>query len=320
MDQFLTVLVDMLPWLLAGLIFITVAFAVVATLWPRPTSAERLGQIANFGPGRVSRGGDGTGPSRTAIAAARASGLEGWIARRLAQAGMRISPVQWVLLRILVAVVPALLFFAMFEWPSGVAGLVFGWLAMTVYRRVRVERRSAAFGEQLPDALQLVIGSLKSGFGLPAAIEGLVRESADPVAPEFGRALAEYRLGGDISDALDRVVERTKSEDLSWAVMAIRIQREVGGNLAEVLQTTVDTMRERARLRRQVKALSAEGRLSAIILIALPILLLAWMLLFRVEYLRPLFTDPIGLVILIMGAGLLAVGVIWMLRVVKVDV
>jgi Flp pilus assembly protein TadB len=309
-------LLTLLPWLLALVVFGAIGTAVAAVLWPRSNTPDRIQQIAQFGPGRNRP--PGAAP-RTATAL-RSVGLEGRIAGRLAHAGMTISPVQWVLARTAASAVPALLFFVIFGPPAALAGAVLGWIAMSLYRRVRVERRGTAFGEQLPDALQLVIGSLRSGFGLPHAIEGLVRESPDPVAPEFGRALAEYRLGGDISDALDRVVERTKSEDLSWAVMAIRIQHEVGGNLAEVLQTTVDTMRERARLRRQVKALSAEGRLSAIILIALPVLLLTWMLLFRVEYLRPLFTETIGVVLLIMGAGLLAVGVVWMLRVVRVDV
>lgn len=308
----------LLPWLLALLVFGAIGLAVAALLWPRSTTPDRIQQIAHFGPARNRPPGTAGSPPRTT--APRSVGLEGRIGGRLAQAGMTISPVQWVLARTAASAVPALLFLVIFGLLAALAGAVLGWIAMSLYRRVRVERRGAAFGEQLPDALQLVIGSLRSGFGLPHAIEGLVREAPDPVAPEFGRALAEYRLGGDISDALDRVVERTKSEDLSWAVMAIRIQHEVGGNLAEVLQTTVDTMRERARLRRQVKALSAEGRLSAIILIALPVLLLTWMLVFRVEYLRPLFTETIGVVLLILGGGLLAIGVVWMLRVVRVDV
>jgi tight adherence protein B len=314
-----TDLVDaLLPWLLSLVVFAAIGLAVAALLWPRTTTRTgRIEQIGLFGPGRNRPPG---APPRTAASALLPVGLEGRIARRLTQAGMRFSPVQWVLARSAASAIPAVLFFVVFGLPAALAGAVLGWIAMSLYRRVRVERRSVAFGEQLPDALQLVIGSLRSGFGLPQAMEGLVRESPEPVAPEFGRALAEYRLGGDISDALDRVVERTKSEDLSWAVMAIRIQREVGGNLAEVLQTTVDTMRERARLRRQVKALSAEGRLSAIILIALPVLLLTWMLFFRADYLRPLFTEPIGVVFLILGGGLLAVGVVWMLRLVRVDV
>jgi Flp pilus assembly protein TadB len=308
------VVFTLLPWLLALVVFGAIGLAVAALLWPRSTAPDRIQQIAHFGPGRNRPPGPAIG------AGPRAVGLEGRIAGRLAQAGMTISPVQWVLARTAASAVPALLFLIVFGLPAALAGAILGWIAMSLYRRVRVERRGTAFGEQLPDALQLVIGSLRSGFGLAHAIEGLVRESPAPIAPEFGRALTEYRLGGDISDALDRVVERTKSEDLSWAVMAIRIQHEVGGNLAEVLQTTVDTMRERARLRRQVKALSAEGRLSAIILIALPVLLLTWMLLFRVDYLRPLFTQTIGVVLLTLGGGLLAVGVVWMLRVVRVDV
>ncbi|MGE5827799.1 MAG: type II secretion system F family protein [Micromonosporaceae bacterium] len=310
----------LMPWLLALMVFAAIGVAVAALLWPRHATAERIQQIALFGPGRNRPPGAASSAPRSTTAAQRSVGLEGRITRRLAQAGMTVSPMQWVLACAAASAVPAVLFFVMFGLPAALAGAILGWIGTSLYRRIRVERRGTAFGEQLPDALQLVIGSLRSGFGLPHAIEGLVREAPVPVGPEFGRALAEYRLGGDISDALDRVVERTKSEDLSWAVMAIRIQREVGGNLAEVLQTTVDTMRERARLRRQVKALSAEGRLSAIILIALPVLLLVWMLLFRADYLRPLFTDTIGVVLLIMGGGLLAVGVVWMLRVVRVDV
>jgi tight adherence protein B len=101
--------------------------------------------------------------------------------------------------------------------------------------------------------------------------------------------------------------------------MAVRIQREVGGNLAEVLQTTVDTIRERGRVRRHVRALSAEGRLSAWVLIALPALVTLMLVTFRRNYLRPLFTEPIGIVMVLICAGLLILGVFWMLRVVRVQ-
>jgi Flp pilus assembly protein TadB len=164
-----------------------------------------------------------------------------------------------------------------------------------------------------------VIGSMRSGFSLPQALDSLVRESPDPVATEFGRALAEHRLGADVSDALERLAHRTRSEDLGWAVMAVRIQREVGGNLAEVLQTTVDTMRERGRLRRHVRSLSAEGRLSAWVLIGLPIALGMFMFFFRPGYMAPLVTNPFGVIMLIGGGLLFVIGIFWMSRVVKVE-
>ena len=158
----------------------------------------------------------------------------------------------------------------------------------------RAYRRTQRFAEQLPDAMQLVVGSLKSGFSLGQSVDALVREAADPVAAEFGRALAESRLGAELEDALDRAAVRAKSQDLAWIVMAVRIQREVGGNLAEVLQTSVETMRERVRLRRHVKALSAEGRLSAWVLLALPIGIATYMYLLRREYFQLLTPNPWG--------------------------
>ncbi|MFC7481390.1 type II secretion system F family protein [Luedemannella flava] len=147
-----------------------------------------------------------------------------------------------------------------------------------------------------------------------------MRETPEPLSQEFGRALTEYRLGGDLADALERVAARTGNRDLTWALMAVRIQREVGGNLAEVLQTAVETMRERGRLRRHVRSLSAEGRLSAYVLIGLPIVLAVFMFLTRRDYLMPLFTDPLGVVMLLVGVTLLVAGIFWIVRVVKVEV
>jgi tight adherence protein B len=233
---------------------------------------------------------------------------------------MRLRPHEWVLLRACAAVAVGALMFLVLGWPGLLVGVALGWLLTMGYRSIKASRRSNLFAEQLPDALQLVIGALRSGFSLPQALDAVVRESPEPVGAEFGRALAEHRLGADLSDALEGVVHRTSSDDLNWAVMAIRIQREVGGNLAEVLQTTVDTIRERARLRRHVRSLSAEGRLSAWVLIALPILLGLFMFTFRRDYLRPLYTEPIGLAMLLVGGGLLAIGIVWMSRTVKVEV
>ena len=139
-------------------------------------------------------------------------------------------------------------------------------------------------------------------------------------AGEFSRALAETRIGGELEAALDRVADRMDSTDLRWSVMAIRIQRSVGGNLVEVLHNTVDMMRERASLRRHVRALSAEGRLSAYILIALPLLVGAWLFFSRGSYMRPLYPTPIGVAMLIGGAVLVAVGTVWMRNVIKVEV
>jgi tight adherence protein B len=308
---------------------------VLALAWPGSTKRERIRQIGLFGPGRARGRGAGPAPTTsqialTALAASaavvRSRGMESRITLGLEQAGMRLRPPEWLLLRACGAAVGAALLFLLTlgqGWLAGVisivAGLALGWIGTGLYRTARADRRINRFADRLPDALQLVIGSLRSGFSLPQALDSLVNESAEPVASEFGRALAENRLGADLADALENVVKRTKSDDLAWAVMAVRIQREVGGNLAEVLQTTVDTIRERSRVRRHVRALSAEGRLSAWVLVVLPVLISALLVAFRRDYLRPLFSEPIGIAMLLGGMGLLVLGVFWMMRVIRVQ-
>jgi tight adherence protein B len=245
----------------------------------------------------------------------------GRIAASLERAGMDLRPQEWYLMRAAAAAAAALLFALLLPWWFGLpAGLVAGWFGTATYRGVREGRRSRRFADLLPDALQLVVSALRSGFSLAQAIDAVVREGPEPINTEFGRAIAETRLGGELEDALERAAARNGSRDLAWLVMAIRIQREVGGNLSEVLETANETMRERARLNRHVRALSAEGRLSAYILTGMPVLVSAWMFISNGEYLRPLYTELFGLMMLGAGVCALAVGVFWMSRIVKVEV
>jgi tight adherence protein B len=311
-----------------GAFFVGLVIVVATVFSPESAKRARIRQIENFGPraGAPSRRPEPSSTSviaRTAVAATaqvvRTSQMEARIGKRLERAGMGLRPAEWVLLRVCVVVTAAALLFSLASFWGGVMGVALGWLITALYQQVRIDRRMNQFTEQLPDALQLMIGSLRAGFSLPQALEALAREAPQPVGAEFGRALAEHRLGAELSDSLERVAQRTESEDLGWTVMAVRIQREVGGNLAEVLQTTVDTMRERSRLRRQVRALSAEGRLSAWVLIALPVILGLLMFFFRRDYMLPLLTDPLGLTMLVGGGLLFVIGIFWMLRVIKVD-
>jgi tight adherence protein B len=151
-------------------------------------------------------------------------------------------------------------------------------------------------------------------------MDTIVREGAEPVAGEFRRALVETRLGVQIEDALESMAERMMSDDFRWTVMAIRIQRDVGGNLAELLLSVAATLREREYLRRQVKSLSAEGRFSAYILLAMPPLLLLYEATTNATYLSPLIHTPMGWVMLGAMGGLMGVGAFMMQRLVKLEV
>jgi tight adherence protein B len=199
-------------------------------------------------------------------------------------------------------------------------GALLSFVSFRMYLKIKLSKRCAAFSDQLPDVLQLVAASLRSGFSLNQALDAVVHQGEDPCAPEIGRALAEARLGVDIEDALDKAADRMRCRDLSWVVMAVRISRQVGGNLSEVLVTTVHTMRERAQLRRQVRSLSAEGRLSAYVLVAMPIGVGGWLFAVRREYLRPLWTTGPGIGMLIAAVLGILIGAWWLSRVVKIEV
>ena len=201
-----------------------------------------------------------------------------------------------------------------------IVGAVAGMVLPQVALRFLAARRAKAFERLLPQSLLLVATSLKSGFGLPQALDAVARDAPEPVAKEFSRALAETRIGTDLADALERVALRMGSDSMRMAVMAIRIQRDVGGNLAETLETTARTLRDRESLLRQVAALSAEGRLSAYILIALPFLIFFYMLWVSPEYISLLWTTLPGLLMTVGGLVLMVVGIFWMRRVVRIEV
>ncbi|MFE6508968.1 type II secretion system F family protein [Nocardioides sp. NPDC057764] len=242
------------------------------------------------------------------------------LATDLDLAGMSLRPAEWLVVRVSVSLVPGVVAVVLgWAWVIGVILAVVAWFAGRSYLRFRISRRRAAFGEQLPDTLNLLVAALRTGFSLPQALDGVVRDGTEPISGELARALARTRLGMSVEDALDKAAGRMESADFAWVVMAIRIQRQVGGNLAGLLQTTAETMRERAQLRRHVKALSAEGRMSAYVLIALPILLACWMLLSNRGYVAPLYTTPIGWVLVTVGVGCMSLGWFWMSRLVKVE-
>ena len=152
------------------------------------------------------------------------------------------------------------------------------------------------------------------------ALDTVAKEIAQPAATEFQRVVAEIRLGRPAEDALEALAERVGSADFMWAVLAVNIQREVGGNLAEILDNVADTLRERATLRRQIKVLTAEGRLSAWVLALLPVGIALYMTAANPHYIGLLVTTTIGRVMLAGGLLLMGIGIYWMRRIVEIDV
>jgi tight adherence protein B len=306
--------------LLAGLVAVTAALLVVALA------------VLPAGPRRVplSRLDPTTAPPTSALAGASAAAgaaVERVLVKRgriaagaaaLERAGMSMPLPDLVLLAGLGALVLAAL------------GLVVGGplaalllapvvpLGTRVLVSVRTSRRQAAFAEQLDDALQLMASSLRAGHSLLRAVDSVATEAAAPISVEFARIVNETRVGRDLGDALDEVAERMGSDDFRWIAQAIAIHREVGGNLAEVLDTVGHTIRERNAIRRQVKVLSAEGKLSAIVLMALPFGVIGFLSVANPDYLSAFTESLAGYVMLGVVAVLLLVGGLWLRKTVRI--
>jgi len=249
-------------------------------------------------------------------------GLEEALGAKLEAGGIPLKPAEWLIIHIGIALLVPLfvLLISDVNIALTIVAVLFGILGPLAYLSIKATFRIRAFMGQLPDTLQLLSGSLSAGYSLPQAVDAVVRQGTAPIADELRKALVETRLGAPIEDALDDVADRMKSKDFGWVVMAIRVQRQVGGNLAEVLATTAATLRERERLRRQVQVLSAEGRLSAYVLFGLPVVFALYLLATRPNYLKPLIEDPIGWILLAGMAIFLTTGALWLRKVVQVEV
>jgi tight adherence protein B len=199
---------------------------------------------------------------------------------------------------------------------SPILGLI---LVATPYFLVRTwvshkgTKRQEAFAEQLPDVLQLLITSLRSGYGLPQALTSVSEEAQEPSRSEYQHMLAEAQMGRDLPAALRSLAARMNNEDLEWVVGAIEINRETGGNLAEILENVQGTIRERQRMGRKVRSFTAEGRLTARILTAMPFLLGLWQWRAHPDDFSILF-HGVGLLVLAACGVLMILGWFWIKR------
>lgn len=198
-------------------------------------------------------------------------------------------------------------------------GLIIGPIAAVSFVRYRIAKRRKAFEAALPDALTLIASSLSAGHTFLRAIQMMTEEAEPPLSEEFGRVIAETRLGDPVVDALARMAKRLEVRDLDWVVQAIRIQQTTGGRLADVLRTLADFMRAREEVRREVKVLTAEGRVSAIVLSSMPPLLFLAFQIINPGYATPLLHGW-GLAVLGGAAASTAIGTGIIVRMVNIEV
>jgi tight adherence protein B len=189
---------------------------------------------------------------------------------------------------------------------------------MAVNRRLRKKRRM--FADQLPDNLEVVASALRAGHSLVGALSVVIEDAAEPSRTEFRRVIADEQLGVPLEDAIGVVVRRMDSPELSQVGLVASLQRQTGGSAAEVLDRVTETIRERGELRRLISSLTAQGRLSRWILTFLPIILLAAIGLLNPSYAAPLFTEPLGRVLLTVAGILIIVGSLLIRRIVDIKV
>ncbi|MCW2700261.1 MAG: flpB [Blastococcus sp.] len=240
-------------------------------------------------------------------------------AAALERAGMTMRLPDFVLAVGLATVAAGVLGFALAGVVVGLLLAAAAPLGAKLLLKFRASRRQAAFADQLDDSLQLMAGSLRAGHSLLRAVDSVSQEADTPTSEEFSRIVNETRVGRDLNDALDEVAARMGSDDFVWVAQAIAIHREVGGNLAEVLDAVSHTIRERNAIRRQVKALSAEGKLSAVVLMALPFGVTGFISLTNPAYLSRFTESFMGYAMLAVAAFMLLVGGLWLRKTVRIQ-
>lgn len=202
----------------------------------------------------------------------------------------------------------------------GVISAAFVVLLSVIWISMAKIRRLDKFNSQLGDSLMIMSNSLRAGFSFIQAMDMIRRELPDPIAKEFGRTFQEMSLGTPTEEALENMSKRVGSIDLDLIITAVMIQRQVGGNLAEILDNIATTIRERIRINGEIKTITAQGKISGIVIGLLPFALAGIMSIMSPEYLKPLITEPIGQFILASALALEIIGILLIRKIIDIKV
>ncbi len=250
---------------------------------------------------------------------AERAGLLTRVEAALEQADLPLRPPEALFFHVAGALVAGMIGGLLFGPLAGLVLLLLGAMGPFVYLHRRRVKRLRRFQVQLPDTLTLLSGSMRAGFSFVQGLEAVANEASEPTRRELQRVFTESRLGRPIEDALEDSAQRMNSMDLAWAVMAIRIQREVGGNLAELLDTVAYTMTQRERIRHEIFALTAEGRMSAVILGVFPPGFAGVLFMVQPDYIGSLFKEPTGIIACIVSAVMAGIGFVWLKKIMDIE-
>ncbi|HZP97837.1 MAG TPA: type II secretion system F family protein [Candidatus Limnocylindria bacterium] len=242
------------------------------------------------------------------------------VQRDLARANLKLRVAEYYYIRIGAALGLGLFLGVLRDPLSGLIGAFLGYMLPRFYVGRRIGGRLAAFNKQLPDTITLLSNSLRAGSSFLQSIELVSRETPAPMGDEMGRVVREVNLGLGMEEALSNLVRRIKSDDLDLMVTAIGVQQQVGGNLAEILDTIAFTIRERVRIKGEINTLTAQGRMSGYLVAFLPIGIAVTLNFINPSFMQPLFTQFIGQVLLGVGGVMMLIGFFAIQKIVDIKV
>ena len=312
----------------------------------RVSPTERIEQVAVAATEARNRDGSGAKGKtlrsrlfggRAAVAADRAVAQRDWganMARELARADLQLRPSEYLAIRVAAVVGAPLVVYLLgativpaLSSPIAIlVALILGWWIPRFYVGRRKARRLSAFNDHLADTITLVANALRAGASFLQAIELVVRETQPPISTEFNRVIREVNLGLPFEQALANMVRRVRSDDLELMTTAITIQHQVGGNLAEILDSIAFTIRERIRIMGEIKTLTAQQRMSGYVVAGLPIFLVVILAIIAPTFMEPMFGEPfivgipLGVIILALGGIMMLVGFLAIRRIVDIEV
>ena len=242
------------------------------------------------------------------------------IASQLAQASIKLTVTEYLLLSLLSIVVLTAIAYLIFRNYAAITGFVIGFFLPRIIVNVTKARRLRRFNDQLGDAINLIVNSLRAGFSMTIAMETVAGNMPPPIAEEFHRVVLEVGLGLSLEDALNNMLRRVPSQDLDLLVTAVSVQHEVGGNLAEILDTISSTIRERVRIQGEIKTLTAQGEFTGYLLSALPFILIVVISAMSPDYMEPMFTEPCGWVMFGVAFIIIVLGFLIIRRIINIEV
>jgi len=247
------------------------------------------------------------------------------VQRKLAQADLKLTLFEYMLAKVALCIVGLVIGMfvgrdsAIEQVAFSLAGLAIGFFGIDFYVKFRVGKRMKEFNGQLGDTIGLMANSLRSGYSLLQSMELVSREALDPIGAEFKRVVREVGLGLTAQDALANLLRRMPSDDLDLMITAINIQYEVGGNLAQILDTIAHTIRERVRIKGEISVLTAQGRMSGYLITALPILIGVVVTVINPSYMSIMWEFP-WIIMPICGGIMIFVGFIVIMKIVNIEV